>query len=69
LITLFSFFVLISVSAVCLAATTQKKQIDVGKFFVESALQIYPKHRVAALDAVILTHEHADATFGLDGLS
>ena len=43
-------------------------QIDAGKTFREAALRWYPKHNVACLDALILTHEHADAVFGLDDL-
>ena len=40
--------------------------IDVGKTFRETALRWFPKHGINTLDAVILTHEHADASFGLD---
>lgn len=40
--------------------------IDVGKTFRETSLRWFPRHGVTSLDAVILTHEHADASFGLD---
>ena len=40
--------------------------IDTGKTFREAALRWFPERGVTSLDAVILTHEHADAAFGLD---
>ncbi len=43
-------------------------QIDCGKTWRESALRWYRRHGVRHLDAVVLTHEHADATLGLDDL-
>ena len=43
-------------------------QIDVGKTFRENAIRWYPKHGVTKLDAVLLTHGHADAILGLDDL-
>lgn len=42
--------------------------IDCGKYFWASALKTFPKLGVDHLDAVILTHAHADAFFGLDDL-
>eukprot|EP00977_Amphora_coffeiformis_P012292 scaffold3038_cov163-Amphora_coffeaeformis.AAC.7 len=42
--------------------------IDVGKTFRESSLRFFPEYDINSLDAVILTHEHADASFGLDDL-
>ena len=42
--------------------------IDCGKFFWASALKAFPKEKIDHLDAVILTHAHADAFFGLDDL-
>ena len=42
--------------------------IDVGKFFYESAIQWFPKFEARDLDAVVLTHAHADAAGGLDDL-
>ena len=43
-------------------------QIDAGKTFREAALRWYPRNEIACLDALILTHEHADACFGLDDI-
>jgi phosphoribosyl 1,2-cyclic phosphodiesterase len=40
--------------------------IDVGKTFRETALRWFPVRGISSLDAIILTHEHADAVFGLD---
>lgn len=42
--------------------------IDCGKTFRDAAAQFFPKHKVNGISAVLLTHEHADATFGLDEL-
>lgn len=42
--------------------------IDTGKFFWHSALEWFPKYRVPTIDAVVLTHAHADASGGLDDL-
>ena len=42
--------------------------IDVGKTFREAALRWFPDNGINSLDAVILTHEHADAVFGLDDM-
>lgn len=42
--------------------------IDVGKTFRESAIRWFPYHQINTIDAVILTHGHADAIFGLDDL-
>lgn len=42
--------------------------IDVGKFFYHSAIEWFQKLGVPSLDAVILTHQHADAAGGLDDL-
>ena len=43
-------------------------QIDCGKGFWESALQWYPHHKIDLLDALLLTHAHADQMGGLDDL-
>ncbi|MBI4218860.1 MAG: MBL fold metallo-hydrolase [Chloroflexi bacterium] len=42
--------------------------IDTGKFFWHSALEWFPRYRVPTIDAVVLTHAHADAAGGLDDL-
>eukprot|EP00029_Vermamoeba_vermiformis_P010667 TRINITY_DN5669_c0_g1_i1.p1 TRINITY_DN5669_c0_g1~~TRINITY_DN5669_c0_g1_i1.p1 ORF type:complete len:393 (+),score=93.53 TRINITY_DN5669_c0_g1_i1:3-1181(+) len=42
--------------------------IDCGKTFMDGALTWLVKYQIRVLDAVIITHEHADATFGLDDL-
>lgn len=42
--------------------------IDVGKFFWHSAIDWFPKYQVPTIDAVVLTHAHADAAGGLDDL-
>ncbi|GAA6020459.1 hypothetical protein JCM10207_000007 [Rhodosporidiobolus poonsookiae] len=42
--------------------------IDCGKTFLTSAIEHWPKHGLREIDAVILTHEHADAILGLDDL-
>lgn len=43
-------------------------QIDCGKTFRESMLRWFPRHRVQQIDRLYLSHEHADACFGLDDL-
>lgn len=40
--------------------------IDVGKTFRESAIRWFPCNDITQVDAIILTHPHADAIFGLD---
>ncbi|CAN6463059.1 unnamed protein product [Victoria cruziana] len=42
--------------------------IDVGKFFYHSALRWFPQFGLRSIDAVIITHSHADAIGGLDDL-
>ncbi|XP_058005049.1 putative hydrolase C777.06c isoform X2 [Hevea brasiliensis] len=42
--------------------------IDVGKFFYHSALRWFPAFGLRTIDAVIITHSHADAIGGLDDL-
>jgi len=44
--------------------------VDVGKFWYHSAIDLFPRADIALrdIDAVILTHDHADAVFGLDDL-
>jgi hypothetical protein len=41
-------------------------QIDAGKTFRESMVRWYPRIGVKGLDAIVLTHDHADAILGLD---
>jgi len=42
--------------------------VDVGKFFWHSAIEWFPKYGINTIDAVVLTHSHADAAGGLDDL-
>tara|TARA_B100001750_G_C15400705_1_gene542491 strand:- start:186 stop:1034 length:849 start_codon:yes stop_codon:yes gene_type:complete len=42
--------------------------IDVGKFFYESAINLFPRYNIKKIDSIILTHTHADAVGGLDDL-
>lgn len=42
--------------------------IDAGKTFTENALRWMPQHGLTTIDAVVLSHEHMDATAGLDDL-
>ncbi|KAJ3683348.1 hypothetical protein LUZ60_013575 [Juncus effusus] len=42
--------------------------IDAGKFFYHSALEWFPAFGLRAIDAVLITHSHADAIGGLDDL-
>jgi len=42
--------------------------IDVGKTFMASALEWFPKYNLRKIDAVLITHAHADAVNGLDDL-
>ena len=39
-------------------------QIDCGKTYRDSVLTVYKEHKVLSLDAVFLTHDHADAILG-----
>ncbi|GAA0184776.1 hydrolase [Lithospermum erythrorhizon] len=40
--------------------------IDIGKTFREQVLRWFTVHRIPQVDSIVLTHEHADATLGLD---
>ena len=42
--------------------------IDAGKDFRQSALELFPKYKLRRIDALLLTHAHADAINGLDDL-
>lgn len=42
--------------------------IDCGKTFRQAALKTFPAFGVRDLSAVLLTHDHADACFGIDDL-
>ena len=42
--------------------------IDAGKFFYQAAIEWFPKHAIRSLNAVVLTHAHADSAGGLDDL-
>ena len=42
--------------------------VDIGKFFWHSAIEWFPRYGIATIDAVVLTHAHADASGGLDDL-
>lgn len=42
--------------------------IDVGKSFQPAAVEWFPKHGLRRIDAVLITHAHADAMNGLDDL-
>ncbi|OBZ79141.1 hypothetical protein A0H81_00457 [Grifola frondosa] len=42
--------------------------IDVGKSFQASAVEWFPKYGLRRIDAVLITHAHADAMNGLDDL-
>ena len=43
-------------------------QIDAGKTFRETMLRWYPRYGIHGLHALFLSHEHADAAYGLDDL-
>jgi len=47
---------------------TSNVVIDAGKFFYESAIQWFPKFDVQTIDALVITHAHADAVGGFDDL-
>ncbi|ODQ53921.1 metallo-beta-lactamase family protein [Saitoella complicata NRRL Y-17804] len=48
--------------------TRKNLVIDCGKTFYHAALAQFPRHKLRRVDAVLLTHAHADAFFGLDDL-
>jgi phosphoribosyl 1,2-cyclic phosphodiesterase len=47
---------------------TSNVVIDAGKFFYDSALEWFPKFDVRSIDALVITHAHADAVGGFDSL-
>ena len=38
--------------------------IDVGKSFLPAAVEWFPKYGLRHIDAVLITHAHADGMFG-----
>ena len=42
--------------------------VDAGKFFYHAAIEWFPVHNIDTVDAVLLTHSHADCTGGFDDL-
>eukprot|EP01147_Barroeca_monosierra_P002702 gene2702-5584_t len=42
--------------------------IDAGKTFLTAALRFFPKFEVKGIDSLLITHDHADAVFGIDDL-
>jgi len=42
--------------------------VDCGKFFWQSAMDWFVKYNISQIDAILLTHTHNDACFGLDDL-
>ena len=39
--------------------------VDVGKTFMAAALEWFPKYGLRKIDAVLITHAHADGEFDL----
>lgn len=42
--------------------------IDCGKFFWPSAMKLFPPNNIRFLDALLITHGHNDASYGIDDL-
>lgn len=42
--------------------------VDAGKFFYQAAIEWFPTHAIRSINAVVLTHAHADSAGGLDDL-
>lgn len=55
-------------SAIFSLSNGKNVMIDCGKSFFEMALQIWPRAKLRKIDALLLTHAHADAMLGLDDL-
>lgn len=51
-----------------LGATPRCVLIDCGKTFREVVLNLFPKHGLKEIGALLLTHGHADAILGMDDL-
>lgn len=49
-------------------ATPRCVLIDCGKTFREVILNLFPKHGLKEVSALLLTHGHADAILGMDDL-
>ena len=47
---------------------TSNVVIDAGKFFYDSAIELFPKFEVKTIDGLVITHAHADAVGGFDSL-
>ncbi|KAL0592504.1 hypothetical protein ABG067_000068 [Albugo candida] len=47
---------------------TRNILIDCGKTFRQASLRLFPKLQIDTIDAILLTHDHADAIFGLDDI-
>lgn len=43
--------------------------IDCGKFFYQGAIALFAKFGIYSIDAVVLTHSHADAVLFCDGFN
>ena len=42
--------------------------IDCGKFFYQRSLDLFPKLKLRFIDAILITHSHNDACYGIDDL-
>eukprot|EP01066_Platyproteum_vivax_P010146 Platyproteum_vivax@DN4517_c0_g1_i2.p1 len=42
--------------------------VDVGKTFRDAVLRVFSQQKITKIDAVLLTHDHADAIGGIDDL-
>lgn len=49
-------------------ASARDLTVPVIHFYLESALDIFPRYGIREIDALILSHGHADAVLGLDDL-